>query len=396
MPYAEDVERLTDPDREGRGLPVLSGAEARRLLVGSSGLEATYDESLRGVPGRFVRVLARPGEERPDPIVLREVEDGSAVRTTLVRAVQEAAHEVVTNAQGAAAAAVVLDVRDGAVVAMASRSDDGLNHAVARLSPGSVHKLATALAVLESPVDPRATADCAGSGWMRPGVRYKCTGVHPGVSLGGAFAGSCNLYFMQRAEAVGFPALEDAYRRLGLSAVLDVGVGPPVGSGPRRGARDAVRLLGIGQGPIDATPLHVATAYARLAAGGRTIVPYLDRDRGPDPATGEIDPVLARRAAELLEAARRVVLDGTARRIDALRALDAAGKSGTAEIDLPREPGDPPGRPKRTNNAWFVGFAPASAPRYVAVVVHERVSGHGAELAGPDVARLLETALRER
>lgn len=393
-PWAQDVDRLAHIDREGRGLPVFTRGEARLLLVGASGLEGTYDEALRGVPGRIVRLHARYGEPRPEPLVEREVEDGATVRTTIERRVQEVAHEIVGGTRGTAAAAVVLDLRDGAVVALDSKSGDGLDHSLARLLPGSVLKLATAVAALETGADPAATVDCSRRGLLRPGVRYTCTGTHPGIDLRGAFAHSCNLYFMRRAEEAGGPALLDAYRRLGMFVETDLGPGRLPRSKVARTTPDELRFLGIGQGAVAMSPVHVAIMYARLATGGRTIVPYTDRDRGPDPASSEVDPVLRRHAPILLESARRVVESGTARGVAALRDLGASGKSGTAEVDLPRAKGEPPGPPVRTQNAWFVGFAPSEAPRYVAVVVHEHVEGHGGEVAGPDVARLLEAALR--
>lgn len=395
-PSRADVQALSAPERELRGRVAFTETEALQVLVGTSGLERAYDESLRGAPGRVRRTSAGRGADASAVVVEREVEDGRPVRTTLRRTVQQAAFDLCAVGEGVATSAVVLDLRDGAVVALASRSDDGLNHALVRLVPGSVMKLATALAVLEKGVDPSLTVSCAGSGWMRPGVRYKCTGVHPSIALEEAFAHSCNLYFMQRAEDVGGPAFLDACERLGFFLPVDLGVATPVPGTVARSGADEVRFLGIGQGPVAVTPLHVATAFARLATGGRRIVPYLDRDRGADPASRSIDPVIARHAPRLQDAARRVVVHGTAWRAESLRTVEAAGKSGSAEVELSRQPRGADGRVAKTLNAWFVGYAPATAPRYVAVVVHEHVGRHGAELAGPEVGRLLEAALGER
>lgn len=390
--YDTDVDALTRPERAVDGFHVHTRAEAMRTLVGHSGLEARRDEELRGVPGVLERPPVRRGAPVPEPEVVRAVVDGRPVRTTLRRDVQREAQRVVASSLAAGArgaAVVVLDLRDGAVVALTSRSDDPYFRPVVALMPGSVFKLVPALATLASGIDPHATLDCAGRGEVRRGVPYKCTGVHPGADLWTAFGKSCNHYFMRRAEDAGAAALRDAYERLGFAEDVRLGVGvAPKRAFVRRWDVNTAQL-GIGQAEALATPLQIATAYARLATGGRRVVPYLDPDVGPSPQSREFDPVLARHAPTLLEAARRTVLDGTGRNVAALVAVSAAGKSGTAEVEA--------GGGRRVHNAWFAGYAPHDAPRWVVVVVHERVDReHGAEFAGPGAGSLLEVALRER
>lgn len=392
LAQAEDVVALCDPERAARGLHVYSRDEALRVLVGGSGLERTRDEQLRGVPGLLERKPpARRGDPPPPPEVVRPVVDGVPIRMTLVRPVQRVAQEVVdasASAGATAAAAVVLDLRDGAVVAMASRSDDAYCRPIAAIIPGSVFKLVPAVAALEAGIDPSATLDCFQKGRIRPGLDYTCTGYHPGIDLPAAFAKSCNHFFMRRAEDVGPAALLDAYRRLGFEEDVRLGIGVvPVLPRVRRFDRNTAQL-GIGQAEALASPLQIATAYGRIATGGRRIVPYLDRDAGAARSAHDVDPVLARHAALLREAARRTVTEGTARNVVELTSLGiVAGKSGTAEVDV-RGRG-------RLHNAWFAGWAPLDAPRYVVVVVHQDVAReHGADFAGPGAARLLEAALR--
>lgn len=383
-----DVAALTSPERESRGLRVLSTEEALGTLVGHTGFERRHDETLRGSPGLIEQRPARRGEKPPPPDVIREVADGRPVRTTLVRRVQEVANAVAEDSPAEESAAVVLDLADGAVVAVAARSGGAYCPAVSALAPGSVFKLVPALAMLECGLDPAETLDCRERGRLRSGAKYVCDALHGGVALHEAFARSCNHYFAQRALDCRGPALTDAYVRLGLDLEPKLGIG--IRSLAPRVADWSVHTeqLGIGQAEALASPLQIAVAYGRLATRGRKIVPYIDRDAPPGPATRETDPVIARHADRLLAAARAVVESGTASRVRGLGALDAAGKTGTAEVDTSAG---------RLHNAWFAGFAPAAAPRFVAVVVHARIAKkHGAELAGPDVARLLEAALGER
>jgi cell division protein FtsI/penicillin-binding protein 2 len=381
--WEEERDALTDPERER----VYSLAEVYALRFGRKGLEKAFDEDLRGDPGITERQPRRGDGTSREPHVRIAVKDGAALRTTLVRSVQTVAEEVVA-AAGGDAAAVVVDVRDGAVVALSSRAKDGLHHAVASIRPGSVFKLVTALALLESGVTTDATVECTMTGRLPSGAKYKCDGRHGTISFQEAFAVSCNAYFATMSERVGPEAMERAARALGLDenpALHQAGSPPlfhPVWGGGARWWPADMGLVGLGQGKALASPLQVAIAYARIASGGRRLVPYLvDAERPPAP---EPDPSLARWAPVIRDAARRVVTHGTAAGVPSLDAVEAAGKSGTGDLD----------KAGTRNNAWFVAFAPASAPRYAAAVVYEDVGGHGAGTAGPAVARLLAEALR--
>ena len=381
--WDEERDELTDPARDR----VYSVAEVYAMRFGRRGLEAAFDESLRGDTGITTRRPRRPDGTAREPEVKIPVKDGVPLRTTLRRDVQIVAEEIVASAPGAAAA-VVVDVRDGAVVAISSRSKDGLNHAVASIRPGSVFKLVTALALLEAGVSPDEQVTCEGHGRLPSGAKYKCDAVHGSLSFADAFADSCNAYFSTMAERVGPAGMERAARELGFDAnptLHQAGSAPlfhRVWGGGAQWWPDDMGKVGIGQGKALASPLQIAIAYARIASGGRRLTPYLvDVEK---PADGGIDEALARWAPQLRDAARRVVTAGTGHGVASLEEVEAAGKSGTGDLDTAGT----------KNNAWFVAFAPASAPRYAAAVVYEAVGGHGAGTAGPSVARLLAEALR--
>jgi penicillin-binding protein 2 len=361
---------------------VYTRAEVYSMRFGKSGLEAAFDARLRGEPG-----TARRDRRSRAPVEMRPVVDGSPLVTTLRRDVQTAAEEVVAAAPGDGAA-VVLDLSDGGVIALASKSKDGLEHAVSAIRPGSVFKLATALALLDAGVSPQETVLCQGKGRLESGRGYTCDGVHGDVAFTAAFAHSCNCYFSTMAERVGPDGMIRACEKLGLDVNPRLRlVGSPCGLEPAWGEGSIWRpadiaKIGIGQGKALVSPLQVAVAYGRIATGGRMIEPYLvDEDR---PAAAALDASVARYAPLIAEAARRVVTSGTAGGIRELDDVEAAGKSGTGDVVASG----------KSNNAWFVAYAPASAPRYVAAVVYEAVPGHGATTAGRPVARLLAEALR--
>lgn len=384
--WRAELKTLVDPARAERDERVYTAAEVYSMRFGSRGLERTFDARLRGDPGRAFRPAgADPASREPQMEV--PVVDGAPVRTTLRRDVQAVAEDVVRGASGDASA-VVLDAATGAVVAVASRSRDGLHHAVCGIRPGSVFKLVTALAILESGLSPHETVVCQGKGRLPSGRRYVCDEVHGALDLADAFAHSCNAYFETMTERLDSDAMRRACCELGLDASprlhlngTRAGVRPTFGATGRLSPSE-MRFLSIGQGRALASPLQIAVAYARVASGGRLVAPYLVDDDAPAPA--EMDSSIARFAPLLCDGARRVVTRGTGSGVRELVELGAGGKSGTADTAVSGS----------SNNAWFVAFAPADAPRYVAVVVYERVTGHGAATVGSHAGRLLQEALR--
>jgi penicillin-binding protein 2 len=294
---------------------------------------------------------------------------------------------------------VVIDLADGAIVAIASHSDDEMHHAVCSIRPGSVFKLVTALAILESGVPTGDTVLCQRRGPLPGGGRYVCDEEHGTISFADAFAHSCNAYFETMAQRVGRDAMLRACHELGLDANPDIGLpGTPCGLHPRWG--DGAKWwdpdlprISIGQGKALVSPLQVVIAYARIAAGGRMLEPYLVADRSP--RSIPVDPSLAQFSPLLRDAARRVVEYGTGKNVRELREIDAAGKSGTGDLYGEHKGATrDPTRSDKLNNTWFVAFAPSSNPRYAAVVVYESVEGFGATNAGPGAARLLAEALK--
>jgi cell division protein FtsI/penicillin-binding protein 2 len=407
LPSADEAEALAAECREELQVPSVDAAVFFPTLVGSSFLEQHHDRALRGYPGRSERVVRAERAFEREVRVVRPVVDGEDLRTTLRRDLQRTALEIVAAApEGGHGAAVVLDVRTGAVVALASTDRDGLDHARSHVIPGSVYKLVTAVALLESGHAPTETLSCEGSARIAAGGRYVChnRGGDGEIALHRAFVRSCNGYFAQQAVASGADALLDAATRLGLGArpLLDTfgaRCSTPAGLECSRPAVHPdkwkvwdLAQIGIGQGAASASPLQIAVAYARIASGGRVLHPWLlERDR-PPAGTIPVDPVLARWAPILRAAARGVVDDsgdGTASGQSALVALRAAGKTGTADV---RGPGG-----TTTNNTIFVGYAPHDDPRYCAVVAFQGMPErrYGGDAAAEPVARLLAEALRE-
>ena len=384
---AEEWERR----REAWEAEGLTEETALDTLFGRSGVEATCDRALRGAFG--VRHTAR---DNLGAVTTREVllpaMDGADVRLTLDAGLSAEAARILGDRPGAL---VALDPHTGAVIAAAGvRGEEPYIHleAVQGLDAGSVLKPYTALVGLEGDLVPQAgEIRCTG----KSSTPVRCAHVHGSPGLRDALSESCNPFFGTLAVRIGTGPFARYAEALGLGEPIGIGV-PPQSGGTNWTQRLSERLrgvgwertdlanLGIGQGPVALSTLHVAVLYAAIANGGRPVKPFVVEGAGTAPGA----PVFS---AESLAAVRagleETVRTGTAKGAG-LERFRAAGKTGTAQIS----------EKKRSHlyNAWFAAYAPADAPRIVVVVVVENTPESGGTAAAPLVARFLEAWERER
>ncbi|MBN2580149.1 MAG: hypothetical protein JXB10_14265 [Pirellulales bacterium] len=386
-------------------------------LLGRMGLEKQYESVLR--PRRGVRVeISERGGRLLSAYYRHPPRDGRDLRLTLDARVQKTAEELLDEPHSfSSGAIVVMDPRTGALLAAASapRFDPNLfvgeNPAaaavlndprrplfdrVARMAvaPGSVFKIVTATALLESKtVDPEEPFFC--NGYLDRPDRQRCDifvrqGVgHGETTLADALCVSCNVYFFHHAPRLGCDRLLDWAERFGFGRPPDVDLpGQSAGIVPnpeniRRLERHDwtvgdTQALAVGQGSLTATPLQVAVLLAAVANGGKRVTPHLfpglESEESATPVPGLHEETVAR----LREGLRRVVSDpaGTAHETVFMEDLAVSGKTGTAETAA--------GQP----HAWFAGYAPADDPKVVIVIALEH-GGEGGSAAGPMAKRLL-------
>ena len=387
-------------------------------VKGRSGVEGFYDGYLSGAPGeRRVRVDAR-GFRKDAGIVEREPEHGPDLQLTIDSDLQRALEKSLSGTVGAG---VILDPRDGAVLALASspafnpdewrqRHAEMLNdpaqplynRAVSGLyPPGSIFKPITSVAALQ-----RAATDSAFA-WS-PDDKYDCPGVfvlgdmrlhcwdrygHGPITLRTAIEQSCNAYFCNLGHLTGTNALFRTARAFGLGAQTGIDLGGEAAgaiSGEPWYAGHTCHTA-IGQGFLLVTPVQMAVVCATLANGGSVYVPYLHL-RGANDAR----PVPVRKLGcsasdlEIVRAGMRdVVENGTGRRIRTrydeknrprfrLR-TSCAGKTGTAE------------RGRGRKDTWIIAFAPYDNPTVAMAMVVENGESGGkttAPLAHQVLARI--------
>jgi penicillin-binding protein 2 len=378
--------------------------------VGRAGVERSYDDDLRGRLGllQIERVVGSSAQNVTD---LKPSEAGKDVELTIDLEVQKAAEAALESAvQGAV---VVIDVRTGAVLALASNSTYDPNvfippangPEIRRLVSdtetrplqsrafaqhfqlGSVFKIVTAVAALEEKkVRPGELLPCRGrfdesARGLGCWIWNEHRGMHGEVNLAQALEQSCNCYFYETARRMDIEPIVRWARAFGFGATTGLDVpGEVAGRVPSRrvSANDALHLA-IGQGDFMATPLQAAVMMAAVANGGRRVLPHVRRDLAPAPVPIPV-------SAETLDDVRRGLVDvvfgarGTAR-TTRLREVKAAGKTGSAQNGRD-------GRP----HSWFAGYAPHDAPR-VAIAVFGAFAGHGGDYAAPAAARVLEKVL---
>ena len=399
--------------------------------IGKTGVERSQDKALRGAAGARLVEITSTGRQRRE-LERQEGLSGETLRLTLDADLQRFAASLFGDETGAA---VLMDVRSGDLLAMASSPSfdpgvfhDGiadrqawralasdplhpLNNRVVsgQYAPGSTFKMVVALAALEARI---VSADqrffCNGVHELGTG-RFHCwhRGGHGHVDLFKALQQSCDVYFYEIAQRTGIDRIAAMARKLGFDA--PTGVELP---GERRGliptkawkqkARDEswqageTLIAGIGQGYVLATPIQLATMTARLANGDHAVVPRLI-GAGAVPELG-IDKrhlEVVRRGLAAVTGSRR----GTAwnARIEEA-GFEMAGKTGTSQVrrisrlerltgvrkneELPREQRD---------HALFVGYAPVDKPRYAAAVIVEH-GGSGSRAAAPLARDLLLAA----
>ena len=412
------------------------------IRVGRAGIEKSREDDLRGKAGDVeleVNALGR---------VIREIsredgQPGDEVGLTIDTGLQQATLARLGNES---ASVVVLDCRNGEVMAMASNPsfdpsvfDAGvpqsqwkawshdqrgplINKATNGLyAPGSTFKMAVAIAALDTrAITTTERFNCPGY-FDLGNARFHCwrKGGHGSLDLHGGLKNSCDVYFYQVALKAGIDAIAAAGHRLGMGTELTIDLPDQrVGLLPTRAWRrskghpwnlgDTV-VAGIGQGFIQVSPLQLATYVARLASG-RAVQPHLTRtlnreavsgSRAEDwPALGLPESALAAvRGGMFAVVNERGGTAPEARLPDGRWQL--AGKTGSAQVvrvsRYAREHGfDSAKLPWRLRpNALFVAFAPYDAPRYALSVVIEH--GNAGATAAAPVARdiMLDTLRRD-
>ncbi|WP_289122476.1 penicillin-binding protein 2, partial [uncultured Megasphaera sp.] len=395
--------------------------------IGRAGLEAYYDDLLRGKDGgRQVEVDATGSPvkemERKNPVAGHNIH--LTIDLNLQQAAEKAMDAQIANGIGTAGIAMVaLDPNTGAVLAMASRpsynpnwftrgiteaewsqiNDNPYhpmeNRAIAgEYPPGSPFKIITGAAALElKKVTPDELIFDSGRHWL---VDMRNAG---GEALGWinfteALSKSDNVYFYEMGRRVGIDKLAEYAAMFGMGKKTGIalrGEAPGLVASAeykKKNFHDEWYLgdtfnSAIGQGFQLVTPLQAAMIVSEVANGGIQYRPFIvsridNLDGTPYKifAPEQVGTLsVSKSTLDLVREGMRNVAEesGTAGSLFAGFPIQVAGKTGTAENF------------GGTDHGWFVAYAPYEHPRIVIAVLTEQ-GGFGSLSSGPIVRSMLE------
>jgi penicillin-binding protein 2 len=407
-------------------------------LIGQAGIEATYNDLLMGKDGvRVVTVNSVGREVRELQDARAEPTEGRRVQLTIDADVQRAAEEGFRIA-GYNGSAVMLDPRNGEILALASVPtfdpndfasgiaaktwnqllNDPLkplqNRALqGRYMPGSVFKIAVAIAGLEEGLITPDTTFFCGGGATFYGRYFKCHvgGPHHSISLRNAIEKSCNVYFYSVGNLLGVDRMHKWASALGLGELSGIDLPSEIqGIMPstewkrqkynEKWYAGETISVSIGQGQVSVTPISLAVMAMTVANGGTRYQPHLIRatDDGNGQGWQPYPAPKPRSVAHMKQSTIDAVHDGlymvvnehgTAGRARIV-GRDVAGKTGTAQVisNQGKARAAKSGKDLR-DHGFFVFFAPAKNPEVAGVVFAEH-SEHGSS-AAPIAKYMIET-----
>ncbi len=356
--------------------------------VGLSGLQAAFEDQLRGTPD--IAVAAVDAADTRRTLFEGEGTEPEDLRLTLDVGVQQTAEEVLYSSEdteGSASAIVALRPSTGEVLAAANGpGNEGLNAATAgQYAPGSTFKVVTSLALLRAGLAPDDAVTCSETLTV-DGREFTNYDDYPASALGEvpfrtALAHSCNTALMDQRDLLEDGDLAAAAEALGIGVERELGFPAYLGQVPEPESETERAASLIGQGRVLASPLAMATVAASVQAG-HAVLPQLVADAAPESAE-PAQPLTEEEAEQLRELMRGVVTEGSGIALDDVPGEPVLAKTGTAEYGNPDDDG------AHETHTWMIA---AQGDLAVAVLVETGVSG--AQTAGPILEELL-TALAD-
>jgi penicillin-binding protein 2 len=405
--------------------PIADGDPMFEELEGKSGLEASFNRDLTGTPGSVNMLFSADGELLAEEVLQAPV-PGRNVVTTLDFNIQKYAENALKKGARNGGSFVIMDVKTGDILALASNPGFDLNAWIPGIKPdvfqklnsdpmkplyprathgqyppASTFKIVTVLGALESgKITESSMISCPTSYFI--GNRYfhnHSKNDEGRMNAVNALKRSCNTWMYQAALQAGADPITSMAMRLGFGERTGIPL-PAEGPGllptnarkmEQRGSKltsGELANISIGQGEVEATPLQVCQSMAALADGENLVQPRLVLQiQDVHDRVVMAEEVRFRRRIDLDPSHRETVVKGMVAVVSggggtghsaAIKHAQVAGKTGTAQW-----------RPAKNQNlAWFTGFLPANNPVYAFAVLYEgrpNETVSGGRLAAPMV-----------
>jgi stage V sporulation protein D (sporulation-specific penicillin-binding protein) len=398
---------------------------------GIIGLEVIYDQYLQGEAGSILTVtdakgleVPAAGERRLEPI------PGDDLHISLDMNIQSYATQLATQAMAAkqadGASIIVMDPRDGKILAMTDVPEFDLNQPYElptgtpenistkeqqnilngiwrngcindTYEPGSTFKIITASAGLESAaVVPSDTFFCPGF-IIVDDRRIRCHKIagHGSEDFVHGTMNSCNPVFITVGLRMGVDTFYNYFQKFGLLEKTGIdlpGEAKTIMHKPENMKNVELATVSFGQS-FQITPLQLITTAASLINGGDRITPHLgvqitDTEGVPveDLTYPVTKDILSEETSELLRSIlEKVVSEGSGKN-GGVEGYAIGGKTATSQT-LPRQNG--------VYISSFLGFAPADDPQVIALAIVRNPKGvyYGSQVAAPIVRQLFENIL---
>ena len=394
-------------------------------LIGRTGIEYVYEDLIRGEWGGEMVEVNSLGKFQGS-LGIKPSKQGNDIELTIDMNLQLVAEKVLKDKK--AGAIIVMDPRDGAIRAMASKPTFDLNffskdfkpekeynklfnspekplfnRALNAYDPGSVWKIVTALAGLESgkfPIDTMLET--------KPCITYgsQCFREHNDLGFGvigyeDALRVSSNTFFYQVGYGVGVDEIYKVAKKLGFNSLSGIEISEQENIGlvassdwaeegrgwgePGRTpwVPEDIASMSIGQFVVQVTPIQIARAYAVIANGGYLVTPYLVKKDAENLSYHkriklDIDP----KNIDLIKRGLRKVVEsgtGVSMNYGVSNLPPVSGKTGTAE--------DGEGG---LDHAWFVCFTPSEKSELLVVAFAQNTPGGGSVHALPMAREILK------
>lgn len=364
--------------------------------VGRYGLEGYFDEVLRGQPGSIQAERDPQGRRlTTGSIELTKARDGSDIVVTLDRRIQYEAcaklQEAVTRFEASGASMVIVDPRDGSLLAMCAVPDfDATSYRTVKdiavfnnpnifyqYEPGSIFKPVTLAAGLDSnKITPRSTYVDKGEEKIDQfTIRNSDKKAHGTQTMTDVLEKSLNTGTIHVQRLLGKDLFRTYVQKFGFGERTGVTLSTEVKgdvSALKRAGEIFAATISFGQG-MAATPLQMAMAYVPLGNGGtmyrpRLVESFLHPDGRKEPVAPQVvGPVISSRTSHLISAMLVDVVENGHGKRAGVPGYYVAGKTGTAQIPNPKG-----GYLADATIGSFVGYLPAENPQFVMLVKIDR------------------------
>jgi penicillin-binding protein 2 len=431
------VTRVTAEDLDSDPTGELAGLD----WIGRAGIEAGANDLLTGQPGGRLMVVDCDYRAERTEIASRRAEEPRDVVLTIDKDFQIKVDEALGDVTGSA---VVLDPRNGAVLALAShpaydpnwfvtgmtgQDRNFINDEVKRplldrateaaYPTGSIFKVITMSAAMhnldytgETPIDCPQEFSLPGTGQVwRDWTYEEGLGAQGMLTLHTGLVNSCNTVFYQIGAALDEQNenwLPDMAKAFGLGAPTGIPYFPEVSGtvpspewkldkvGDYWARGDAVNMA-IGQGFVEATPLQMANVYTSIANGGVLLQPFIvEFQKDPDGSQKRLGkrtkirdlPLSGDQVDELQSALRDQASNSWGAgsvRVFGDFGWPIAGKTGTAQNQMTTE---------QKPHSWFAAFGPYGEQSTIASIVMVESAGEGITYAAPRTRQIYEAYLQ--